>query len=355
MYKCGVLHRDVSAGNIIIQPASPDRNLPLGELVTRTRGRLIDLDHAKYTSRKVAPRVVGPSGKALFKNTNDAGKLEVAATKFYPKKADATSYCERAGETNIFGANLDGDLSPEDFGWEDVGEVPDYESHVPRVVERTGTIPFISHELMTHEESTIHNAIHDLESFWWIIIYLCLTRESGGGHRRKNEAVTDETSRLIRNLFDSSDLQVGKTKAKYFHKDNGTALFDALLTHFPGYFAPLESMLKRWREVVVLGYTFKAYEYHLVHKYVLRIIAEAINSLPVALERSEAVDNEIRRREDDYGYICRISSSTNVQTPTPIVVTSSGISPIRNRGVPPSARPTTNPPSPTPASKVQKK
>ncbi|GJJ10689.1 hypothetical protein Clacol_004916 [Clathrus columnatus] len=300
MYKYGALNRDVSIGNIIIQLASPDGNLPLRELVTGTRGRLIDLDHAKHTSRKVAPKAIGSSDVDSFEDTvtNDPGELELAALRFYPIQTEAKYYCLKAGVTNIFEANLNGyQSSPKDLGWEDVG-----------------TIPFISHEIMTREESTIHNAIHDLESFWWTIIYLCLTRESGGGHRRKNEDVTDEVSCLIHDLFESSDLQVGITKANYFYKEGGATLFDALLTYFPDYFVPLKPMLKRWRDVLVLGYTFKAYEYHLVHKYVLRIIADAINSLPVAPEHSKVIDNEIRRREDDY--IRHIGPpSTNVQIP----------------------------------------
>ncbi|GJJ10730.1 hypothetical protein Clacol_004957 [Clathrus columnatus] len=68
-------------------------------------------------------------------------------------------------------------------------------------------------------------------------------------------------------------------------------------------------MLKWWRDVLVLGYAFRAYEHHLVHKYILILIADAINSLPIAQERSAVIDSEIRRREEDYEHIA------NARTP----------------------------------------
>ena len=31
----------------------------------------------------------------------------------------------------------------------------------------------------------MHDAVHDMESFFWVIVYLCLTRQSGGDIRRE--------------------------------------------------------------------------------------------------------------------------------------------------------------------------
>src|ERR1700684_2514021 len=59
--------------------------------------------------------------------------------------------------------------------------------HLPK-----GTIQFMSAEVMLSKniaqsfriEPFTHNAIHDLESFFWVLVYICLTRNGPGGKRR---------------------------------------------------------------------------------------------------------------------------------------------------------------------------
>ena len=51
MYNAGILHRDVSAGNILICPKKGDK-------MENTHGRLIDLDHAGQTSEFIEPKIV---------------------------------------------------------------------------------------------------------------------------------------------------------------------------------------------------------------------------------------------------------------------------------------------------------
>lgn len=54
---------------------------------------------------------------------------------------------------------------------------------------------------------------------------------------------------------------------------------------FREYFDPLKPMLRRWWDVLVLGYTFRAYEHYRIHSFVVEIIQDTLSGLP-----SEAID-----------------------------------------------------------------
>ena len=41
----------------------------------------------------------------------------------------------------------------------------------------------MSHKLLRDDDET-HSAIHDMESLFWVVVFLCLTREGPGGKRR---------------------------------------------------------------------------------------------------------------------------------------------------------------------------
>jgi len=58
-------------------------------------------------------------------------------------------------------------------------------------VHLKGTPPYTSGEILSggryfdHGDSVFHDAVHDLESFFWVLIHMCITRRGPGGVRRE--------------------------------------------------------------------------------------------------------------------------------------------------------------------------
>ncbi|KZT44266.1 hypothetical protein SISSUDRAFT_1116026 [Sistotremastrum suecicum HHB10207 ss-3] len=106
-----ILHRDVSFGNILMTESI---DLELG----RRRGYLIDLDFAKDLEAREA--------------------------------ADA-----------LADVNAEGRSTP-----------PSQEADKPEKARITGTLPFIAVDVLLEVEN--HREVHDLESFFWVIVWICL-------------------------------------------------------------------------------------------------------------------------------------------------------------------------------------
>ena len=80
-----------------------------------------------------------------------------------------------------------------------------------------GTIPFISVELLSSSpfnhsfDRPIHNAVHDMESILWVLLYICLTREANEGGIRRHELQPNNPGKnktllqLICDLFEKSN------------------------------------------------------------------------------------------------------------------------------------------------------
>ncbi|KAJ7134280.1 hypothetical protein C8R44DRAFT_770049 [Mycena epipterygia] len=162
-YNAGVLHRDISEGNVLFD-----------ETTRIPQGFLLDWDYAEFT----------PEGMANF-NKWFPKRKELAASKKY---------------TEI-------DKSMKDM---------------------TGTFPFMAIEIMPIENTTIHGPHHDLESFFWLLIWMIL-RHTNHHHSDKGLACAK--------LFDASD---NRAKKAWLH-DFTPVQKDS----------PLYKIAERLRELVV--------------------------------------------------------------------------------------------------------
>ncbi|KAH9856214.1 hypothetical protein C2E23DRAFT_882323 [Lenzites betulinus] len=126
MERCGILHRDVSSGNILIVEYQPDDRTELAPC----NGILHDFDYSSMLRE--------------------------------PPPADGSS-------------TAPSDQPPLLFTGEDL-EVGDEEAEsVADLKERTGTYYFISVRLLHPEaRDTLHDAHHDLESYIWVLIWIVL-------------------------------------------------------------------------------------------------------------------------------------------------------------------------------------
>lgn len=128
MYKNGVLHRDISLGNILLQPVEPsDSPSSVRDMISNNGGMLIDLDHAKVSFNKmtVAPLTslesLSPARREL--DSADAGVSENTfsrAWRFHPDPFLALPYTMAAKRLNVLKSNTRGIWSSQDFGWKDV-------------------------------------------------------------------------------------------------------------------------------------------------------------------------------------------------------------------------------------------
>jgi len=89
----------------------------------------------------------------------------------------------------------------------------------------------------------IHNAVHDMESFLWIILYLAITCGGPGGFCREELKLDNSEGDHIREhallrFFDSEDIMaLGKEKSHIFSATAGEEfLEDEVFIYFHPYF-----------------------------------------------------------------------------------------------------------------------
>ena len=154
-----------------------------------------------------------------------------------------------------------------------------------------GTPPYTSGEILSDEryfdldDTVFHDAVHDLESFFWVLVHICLTRQGPGGVRReeleqKNQEKEEYNGlrRVIHCFFDSTmDTMAANKRAIFKHSSE----FDQyILDNFHGYFQPLRDLVKEWFHLLILAHKFHAFEYHDIHDMVLEILDRALKSSP---------------------------------------------------------------------------
>src|SRR5258708_39138540 len=87
-----------------------------------------------------------------------------------------------------------------------------------------GTPPYTSGEILSdwqyfhgHRDKVFHDAVHDLESFFWVLVHICITWQGPGGVRREeleqeNEAKEGNKDlrlgRVVHFFFDSKVVDV---------------------------------------------------------------------------------------------------------------------------------------------------
>lgn len=162
------------------------------------------------------------------------------------------------------------------------------------------------------EPQFTHDAVHDLESFLWVVVYLCITRKGPGGARRdelgpgydakKDPAVKDLWGALF-DLFEGDATTLGKTKGDLLKQPE---LFSQrVVPHLHTNFKLLAPMAEEWWKVLRVAYLFRAYEYEHIHRRVLDILdrtIEMVKNTPQAPDPTiiKAAQEEDSRRRNDY-------------------------------------------------------
>ncbi|TCD63615.1 hypothetical protein EIP91_005166 [Steccherinum ochraceum] len=144
----------------------------------------------------------------------------------------------------------------------------------------------------------IHSAIHDMEAFFWVLLYLCLTYEGPG--KRVQEPDPD-TKNLLRDTFETRDTaRLAQEKAAFFTKPNGAAKMDDCLRHIQGHFKPLTGLLKEWWAALFDSYyVYDSIEDAGIHRKILDVIERFISANPEWGANSDGAQDLLADRDSD--------------------------------------------------------
>lgn len=186
-----------------------------------------------------------------------------------------------------------------------------------------GTPPYISGEILSDqhyfrsfddsEPLVHHDAVHDIESFFWVLIEICLTLKGPGGLR--DEFVRDLAGNLpepghgdderlkhlrtvVWHLFNSDLGRLYKYKRRLFQEPE---LFETdVLQNFHPSFLVLKPLISEWFSLLRIAHEFCSYEYYTIHDRVLAIFDKVLKSMGSQLDRlDEAGQQELKARQDD--------------------------------------------------------
>lgn len=99
---------------------------------------------------------------------------------------------------------------------------------------RTGTLPFMSIDVLSHGPHTYSD---DLESFLYVLLWTCIVTDEGRVHPGSP-------------LLDWVDGRTAQIVASKNHHMTEKWLFEELLDHFRDEFLPLRGLARRWRDVL---------------------------------------------------------------------------------------------------------
>ncbi|KAL1681117.1 hypothetical protein EV122DRAFT_275480 [Schizophyllum commune] len=359
LYEHGVLPGDISPGNILIRGL--EDNVPV------TGGCIIDLDRGKRKTA-VAPRLPDHTEKIYETPLKDfegriamytkagvlLGKVDTeickralrATARRTDKPSDdllrdilrphmalmyiieATTYrheCRRAPldmQHTIESLRWDGDLDSRPLftrSAQGFGDRPDR--------SRDGTLPFMSPELLgsrptilvrdsidTLYEDIYPDAVHDVEAFFWILAYFCVTRGGPGGQRREElsmdiDDVQDPAERKALELLQNTAACCFDSNSQLFHfrykgklHAGGLSEFETqILPCFHTYFAPFKEAMIALFGLFQIAYRFRGYEYCSIHDRAIEVLTDLLTKLQVPEydeRENPATVAELMRRED---------------------------------------------------------
>ncbi|CCM06612.1 uncharacterized protein FIBRA_08891 [Fibroporia radiculosa] len=184
----------------------------------------------------------------------------------------------------------------------------------------SGTRPFMSGELLQQWPYFVkpgemsaprHDAIHDLESFLWVLVYICLSRD-GPAHRRREIWDNSKETQLLRDnwraLFEGENLLLAERKQTLIRNRDDFAF--RVLRFLPVYYKPLEEVLRKLRDILETAY--RSREFNNVHEdFIEAMEAARLGLEPITDPKHIALqEREIERRRTDDGRTGEISPTS---------------------------------------------
>lgn len=169
----------------------------------------------------------------------------------------------------------------------------------------------------------MHNAVHDIESFFWVLLYICLTRKGPGGARRDElnyvehpDEHTSNVRRVIYSYFDGGQDTISRNKLEVMSNES---VFEAkILPYIHRYFIPLVGLLKKWRGLLDSAHSYHLSEHDFIHNRTLKLLEEASYEIVETREEHELTKKERERRKAEITRILetcrRISNPSDTNT-----------------------------------------
>lgn len=146
----------------------------------------------------------------------------------------------------------------------------------------------------------VHDAVHDMESFFWILLYFALTRTSGNQQLRDLES-NPRLWAIVHDIYEGDARTNGNHKTKYMRDPS---LMSETLAQMHPYFDSLKPFMLRWWKALQVAYRYRAYEYEHIHRIVVQILEEAIAATSTDVDLGSA-QSELKRREEHYLETCK--------------------------------------------------
>jgi hypothetical protein len=169
------------------------------------------------------------------------------------------------------------------------------------------TAKFNSKIFLQKDALFFHDAAHDIESFLWVLVNLCLTRKGPGISMIRDELLPNQDvddprdktlDELVYRLFDSNTDVVLLEKKQTLLEEPGS--MNSVVEKFHPYFAELKPMVLQWWHTLVLAYRFRAYEYIHIHSHIIDILEgtiERLKQIEATPKDLAATQKEIERRQ----------------------------------------------------------
>ncbi|KAG6835618.1 hypothetical protein H0H93_016476 [Arthromyces matolae] len=283
-----VLHRDISGGNLLI----------FKDLNGTTFGRLIDYDHAKRARNTIQIARKAPSLPSSLLKTQAmidfAVDLDVVAValSWNDKPRTAAEYIESVVRTIVGNIPSDKSINAAQL-WNFLDQPQRWPNWLDktRPVEHIGTLPYMSAEVISAHTVIpppnqmkappfAHQAIHDLESFLWVLVRICLTRKGAGVDMYRDELKEDakeyspKLAAVLEQYFGTRSPALLQNKKMFLMLQ--PERFNGIINHFHPYFNPLKGLVRQWWDILILGYTYRAYEFFNMHQCIVRLLSDAL-------------------------------------------------------------------------------
>ncbi|PFH47952.1 hypothetical protein AMATHDRAFT_6258 [Amanita thiersii Skay4041] len=311
MYLNGVLHRDISLGNLLIQ--------------TNGAGQLIDFDRAKRETMKKQvlklpdddsvpdPRLEDLENylsKSGFQMDEDSKEFVL---QYFSQKPGYTVVSlldviieQRFGEKRKL-------CTSKDLGWPNKEQCKRFREFPNFVIKeaqegymRTGTVRYMSYQVLLMEATPpattfLHEPYHDIESFFWVLVYICIAFQGPGGNLRPElKERSSSLAIMVDKAFSpmAENLQILGTTRRYYIKgpdDN----FKELMSYLHDDFDDLSDLIKKWRKILVFSCSNAGPDRDFIHHHVLQLLNETISQLgdkrSLAAEKKEKTKKAKRR------------------------------------------------------------
>ncbi|THH12839.1 hypothetical protein EW146_g7317 [Bondarzewia mesenterica] len=182
-----------------------------------------------------------------------------------------------------------------------------YKTHVPILEdERTGTLPYMSAELASSRHDpyevgndsfpkvTRHELVHDLESFFWVLCWICICRKGPGTHRFLTVNDSEECKEAVSNLFETESTRLN-AMAKTQIMEKESRFGSDILKSFSPYFEPLADTIRALRNILREAYSTRKWDG--LHQKFLAVLAKAEDDM-TRLKWNDT-DPEYKRMEEE--------------------------------------------------------